>query len=225
MISFEAVFYVLQPYRNQEKAVVMEAYMKNQFPYLGIQAPIRKSLTKPFLVQTKKHSVVDWEFVEQCWACPYRELQYVALDYLVSKKRILTPTDVPKLRIFAEQKSWWDTIDVFDRLVGGIALKNPEVNTILLQWSIDNNKWIRRIAIDHQLLRKEQTNKELLSEIIYNNLEQTDFFIRKAIGWALRDYSKTNPQWVHSFIEKHSNKMSKLSLREAKKYLKNGERN
>ncbi|WP_404812737.1 DNA alkylation repair protein [Capnocytophaga canimorsus] len=225
MISFEAVFYVLQPYRNQEKAVVMEAYMKNQFPYLGIQAPIRKSLTKPFLVQTKKHSVVDWEFVEQCWSCPYRELQYVALDYLTLKKEILITTDIPKLRSFAEQKSWWDTIDVFDRLVGGIALKNPEVNTILLQWSIDNNKWIRRIAIDHQLLRKEQTNKELLSEIIYNNLEHTDFFIRKAIGWALRDYSKTNPQWVCSFIEKHSNKMSKLSLREAKKYLKNGERN
>ncbi|MFJ1425468.1 DNA alkylation repair protein [Capnocytophaga canimorsus] len=225
MISFEAVFSLLQEHKAQDKAKKMETYMKNQFAYLGIPAPQRKRLVSPFLKETKKDSAIDWAFVEQCWACPYRELQYVALDYLVSKKRILTPTDVPKLRIFAEQKSWWDTIDVFDRLVGGIALKNPEVNTILLQWSIDNNKWIRRIAIDHQLLRKEQTNKELLSEIIYNNLEQTDFFIRKAIGWALRDYSKTNPQWVCSFIEKHSNKMSKLSLREAKKYLKNGERN
>lgn len=219
MISFDTLVALLLSHKAPNKAKAMQAYMKNQFAFLGIPAPLRKSLTQPFLAQTKKHLTVDWTFVAQCWQCPYRELQYVALDYLSLKKGKLTPTDVPKLRAFAEEKSWWDTIDVFDRIIGSIALQFLEVNATLLAWSTDANKWIRRIAIDHQLLRKEKTNTALLSEILCNNLEQTDFFINKAIGWALRDYSKTNPQWVRAFLTQHSHKMAKLSLREASKYL------
>ena len=104
-------------------------------------------------------------------------------------------------------------------IIGGIALKYPGINNVLLEWSVDENIWLRRIAIDHQLLRKEKTNIELLKKIIENNFEQTDFFINKAIGWALRDYSKTNPEWVRNFIEKNKEKMAKLSIREASKYI------
>ena len=98
-------------------------------------------------------------------------------------------------------------------IIGGIALKYPEINNVLLEWSVDENIWLRRIAIDHQLLWKEKT------KIIENNFEQTDFFINKAIGWALRDYSKTNPEWVRNFIKKNKEKMAKLSIREASKYI------
>ena len=93
------------------------------------------------------------------------------------------------------------------------------MNKILLEWSLDENIWLRRNAINHQLLRKEKTNAELLEKILKNNLGQTEFFINKAIGWALRDYSKTNSEWVKNFIEENEEKMSKLSIREAGKYL------
>lgn len=135
------------------------------------------------------------------------------------KKDKLTIDDIPKLKQFILKKSWWDMIDNLDMTIGALALKDSNVNKILLEWSIDENIWLRRIAIDHQLLRKEKTNTELLEKILKNNLGQAEFFINKAIGWALRDYSKTNPEWVKNFIEKNKEKMAKLSIREASKYL------
>ena len=131
----------------------------------------------------------------------------------------LTPQDIPRLQTLITEKSWWDSSDVLDRIVGDIALRHPEVNTVLLAWSTDDNIWLRRVAIDHQLLRKQHTDTALLEKIICNNLGQKEFFINKAIGWALRDYSKTNPEWVQGFIDHHRHEMAKLSLREAGKYL------
>ena len=218
-ISFEAVLEVLKSFANNMKAKEMSAYMKNQFVYLGIQSPIRKEATKPLLTALKKQEAINWELIEQCWECPFRELQYFALDYLASKKKFLTATDIPKLKNLAECKSWWDSIDQLDRIIGDIALRFPEVNEILLAWSADQNFWLRRIAIDHQLLRKEKTNTYLLEKILVNNLGQNEFFINKAIGWSLRDYSKTNPKWVRTFLEKYQSKMAKLSIREASKYI------
>ncbi|MDO5106451.1 DNA alkylation repair protein [Capnocytophaga sp.] len=218
-MNFTAILQTLEAHKNEAKSLAMSAYMKNNFPFLGIQSPLRRELVKPFLVAMKKENSVDWHFIEQCWACAYREMQYVALDYLASKKRFLTPADVPRLKQLAEEKSWWDSIDCLDRIIGSIALRFPEVNEILLQWSASPNKWLRRIAIDHQLLRKNLTNTDLLEKILLNNLSQTEFFINKAIGWALRDYSKTNPQWVRAFIETNESKMASLSIKEASKYL------
>jgi len=131
----------------------------------------------------------------------------------------LTPQDIPRLQTLITEKSWWDSADVLDRIVGSIALRHPEANTVLLAWSTDDNIWLRRVAIDHQLLRKQRTDTALLEKIICNNLGQKEFFINKAIGWALRDYSKTNPEWVQGFIDRYRHKMVKLSLREAGKYL------
>ena len=99
-------------------------------------------------------------------------------------------------------KSWWDTVDILDRVVGSLVYDHPELEEIILKWSLSDNIWLRRVAIDHQLLRKEKTNVQLLEKILLHNLNQTEFFINKAIGWALRDYSKTNPTWVAGFIEK-----------------------
>lgn len=155
----------------------------------------------------------------QCWRKPEREYQYVALDYLKRMQALLTATDVPKLKQLALEKSWWDTVDVLDKIIGNIALNDPRVNDTLIEWSTSEDIWLRRIAIDHQRGRKEKTDAALLEKIIINNLGQDEFFIQKAIAWSLRDYSKTNPDWVRSFIATYKDKLAPLSIREASKYL------
>ena len=193
--------------------------MLNKFEHIGIKTPERRKIFKNFFKEYKNEEKIDWEFVNKCWENEYREFQYVAADYLKNMKDKLTIDDIPKFKWLILKKSWWDTIDNLDMTIGALALKDSNVNKILLEWSLDENIWLRRIAIDHQLLRKEKTNTELLEKILKNNLGQAEFFINKAIGWALRDYSKTNPEWVKNFIEKNKEKMAKLSIKEASKYL------
>ena len=208
----------LKAVANPDDAVAMKAYMKNKFEFLGVKTPARRKLTKAFFKQ-QTDSVIDLDFINETWSNSYRELQYAALDYLESRKKLLTPSDLPRLKKLAQTKSWWDTIDFLDRLVGSIIARFPETKEIILAWSCDEDIWLRRLAIDHQLLRKEETDTELLEKILVNNLGKSEFFINKVIGWALRDYSKTNPDWVRDFIERHQTKMAALSIREGSKYL------
>jgi len=208
----------LKAVANPDDAVAMKAYMKNKFEFLGVKTPARRKLVKAFFKQ-QTDSVIDWNFINEAWNNPYRELQYVALDYLEIRKKLLAPSDLPRLKKLAQTKSWWDTVDFLDRLVGSIIARFPETKATILSWSCDEDIWLRRLAIDHQLLRKEETDTELLEKILVNNLGQTEFFINKAIGWALRDYSKTNPNWVKDFIERHRAEMAALSIREGSKYL------
>ncbi|MBF1697972.1 DNA alkylation repair protein [Streptococcus sanguinis] len=208
----------LKAVANPDDAGAMKAYMKNKFEFLGVKTPARRKLAKAFFKQ-QTDSVIDWNFINEAWKNPYRELQYIALDYLEIRKKLLTPSDLPRLKKLAQTKSWWDTIDFLDRLVGSIIDRFPETKEIIVAWSCDEDIWLRRLAIDHQLLRKEETDTELLEKILVNNLGQTEFFINKAIGWALRDYSKTNPDWVRDFIERHRAEMATLSIREGSKYL------
>ena len=208
----------LQNLANADDARAMKAYMRSRFEFLGVKTPARRKAAKAFF---KKHggADIDWRFVRQAWEHPFREIQYAALDYLKTRKNLLRPGDLPQLKKLAQTKSWWDTIDFLDRLAGGIIAGFPETRPVILQWSRDEDIWLRRLAIDHQLLRKDQTDQHLLEQILVNNLNQTEFFINKAIGWALRDYSKTNPEWVKNFIRQHHGKMAPLSIREASKYL------
>ncbi|MBZ2065847.1 DNA alkylation repair protein [Streptococcus sanguinis] len=208
----------LKAVANPDDAVAMKAYMKNKFEFLGVKTPARRKLAKAFFKQ-HTDSVIDWNFINEAWNNPYRELQYTALDYLEIRKKLLTPSDFSRLKKLAQTKSWWDTFDFLDRLVGSIIARFPETKEIILAWSCDEDIWLRRLAINHQLLRKEETDTELLENILVNNLGQTEFFINKAIGWALRDYSKTNPDWVRDFIERYRAEMVALSIREGSKYL------
>lgn len=213
------LFQLFEENRNEERARQMSAYMRNLFPFLGIQTPKRRELSREFLKEARKKQAVDWEFVKRCWAKEEREYQYLALDYLKRMEKWLTARDTVKLKELALDKSWWDTVDVIDKLIGNIALNHPKINEKLLEWSVADNIWLRRIAINHQRGRKEKTDTQLLEKVIVNNLGQTEFFIQKAIGWALREYSKTDPEWVRRFIKKHECKMAPLSIREASKYL------
>ncbi|MFS9020788.1 DNA alkylation repair protein [Streptococcus cristatus] len=217
-MNVEELVKELKAVASPDDAAAMKAYMKNKFEFLGVKTPARRKLAKTFFKQ-QTDSVIDWVFINESWDNPYRELQYAALDYLEIRKKLLTPSDLPRLKKLAQTKSWWDTIDFLDRLVGSIIARFPETKEIILAWSRDEDIWLRRLAIDHQLLRKEETDTELLEKILVNNLGQTEFFINKAIGWALRDYSKTNPNWVKDFIERHQAEMAALSIREGSKYL------
>ncbi|HFI0445684.1 TPA: DNA alkylation repair protein [Streptococcus suis] len=203
---------------EKEQAQPMKAYMKNNFEFLGVRSPDRRKAAKQFFKDFKTPEL-DWDFVEACWGKSYREFQYVAIDYLVALKKKLVLADLPRLKKLAQTKSWWDSIDGLDKLIGKIVLDNPEAKQVMIDWSLDEDFWLRRIAIDHQLLQKEKTDTVLLEKILVNNLNQTEFFINKAIGWSLRDYSKTNPQWVRDFLGKYQHQMASLSIREASKYL------
>ena len=218
-MDFNKLYEEMIQHKNEEQAQKMSKYMLNKFEYIGIKTPERREIFKNFFKEYKNKEKIDWEFVNKCWENEYREFQYVAADYLKNMKDKLTIDDIPKLKRLILKKSWWDTIDNLDMTIGALALKDSNVNKILLEWSLDENIWLRRIAIDHQLLRKEKTNAELLEKILKNNLGQAEFFINKAIGWALRDYSKTNPERVKNFIEENKEKMAKLSIKEASKYL------
>ena len=209
---------LLEDQANPTKVPAMEAYMKNKFSFLGVQKPILKKIEREFFQPFIKNPI-DWTFVEECWQQPYREFQYIAMDYLDKKKKELRPEDFPKLKELAQTKSWWDSIDQLDLIIGEITFHYPETKQVMLDWSKDQDFWLRRIAIDHQLMRKEKTDTDLLEKVILNNLGQSEFFINKAIGWSLRNYSKVNPDWVGAFIDRYREQLSPLSIREGSKYL------
>ncbi|MDA0080693.1 DNA alkylation repair protein [Brachyspira hyodysenteriae] len=207
--------------KNKKEAVFMAKYMKNNFEFLGIHSKERKEAEKKVfkIIPKEQKEFIDFNFADKCYKNKYREFQYAALDYLNSKKKYLNKSHIEKLKEYALTKSWWDSIDCLYKIIGDIALRDESVNNILLEWSLSNNIWLRRIAIDHQLLRKDKTNTELLEKIIINNLNNKEFFINKSIGWSLRDYSKTNPDWVRDFLNRHKENMSNLSIKEASKYI------
>jgi 3-methyladenine DNA glycosylase AlkD len=218
-MNYRGIFSSFQDHADREAAKEMSAYMRHQFPFLGISTPTRKLLCKEFYKNARQEGAVDWAFIDRCWKKGPREFQYLAIGCLAVLNDTLTPEDMPKLKRLIITKSWWDTIDGLDRIVGHTALSFPELNDTLLEWSVDENIWLRRVAIDHQLGRKEQTNIALLERIIVNNFGQKEFFINKAIGWSLREYSKTNPRWVKDFLTRHRSRLAPLSAREGGKYV------
>ncbi|MDD2216321.1 MAG: DNA alkylation repair protein [Eubacteriales bacterium] len=218
-MEFKELFNNMQNNGDKDKAIKMSSYMRNKFPFLGIYTQKRRALCKDFFTELKKNQQIDRNFVNVCWEQQHREFQYIAVDYLSLMQKILVPADVKEIKKLILSKSWWDTVDGLDSIIGSIALTYPEVNETLLIWSMDDNIWLRRVAIDHQLSRKEKTNIQLLETIIKNNFGQTEFFINKAIGWSLRDYSKTDPDWVRDFINRYHDKLAPLSIKEGSKYL------
>lgn len=204
------------------KAQPMADYMKNVSQFLGLPSPQRKLVQKPFIDQWKKLKTIDWDIVEQLYEQPYREYRYIALDYLSICKSKLMVEEIDFLEQLVLDKPWWDTTDSIDQLVGYMIQKYPSIiNTHIRPWMQHKSLWMRRITIDCQLSMKLKTNTELLEEAILKNLGSKEFFINKAIGWSLRDYSRHNPAWVSDFLNKFQSELSNLSVREAKRYLKN----
>lgn len=205
--------------RNAENAKQMSTYMKHLFLFYGLKAPERRALYKDLLKEEKRNKSMDWDLLNQCYEDEYREFQYFVIDYLKMMQAFLSYEDVQHIKKYVKEKQWWDTIDGLAGIIGKIGLVDERINELMIQWSTDEDLWVRRIAIIHQVNRKGKTNPQLLEKILVNNFGSSEFFINKAIGWSLRDYSKTNPDWVRNFIEKHKDEMAALSIREASKYL------
>lgn len=208
--------------RNKEQAVRMSAYLRNHFAFLGLKKPERATLQKQFF---KYHGWPSHNHipgvVDHLWQMQEREFQYVALDILETYTKAPSVEALEFYRKLITQKSWWDTVDMLaPKAVGNYFLVYPEDYEMQAHcWINDPNRWIRRSALLFQLKYKEKTDKDLLASLIKKCIHSNEFFIQKAMGWILREYSKENPEWVKQFVA--SNQLPSLSKREALKWLKN----
>lgn len=210
-------------FKNEDDAIAMSSYMRNKFKFLGIKSLKRKEIFKEIFENFKNNKEIDKEFVVKFFNKDYREFQYIAIDYLIKMKKYFLKDDIFFIKDLIITKSWWDTVDLIaSNLLGEICKKYPSlIDEQIVFWINDDNMWIRRSSIIFQLRYKENTNLEILQKSIESNIDDNEFFIQKAIGWALREYSKTDYKWVLNFINNHN--LSKLSKREAEKYIKRGE--
>lgn len=209
----------LEENSNELLAESMSKYMQDKFRFLGVRGATRTEIYKKYFPDARKAKTIDWDFVENCWNKEEREFQYVVVYYLKAMQKFLKREDISRLKYLIVTKSWWDTVDLLAKVVGSLVIRIEGYDQIMLEWSKDSNIWLKRVAILYQLSLKEKVDKQVLERILVNNLGDSEFFINKAIGWALRDYSKFNPEWVREFIEKNKNGMANLSIREASKYL------
>ncbi|USK33256.1 DNA alkylation repair protein [Bacillus sp. F19] len=209
---------VFLQHADQEKASAMEKYMRDQFRFFGIKSPERKEITKQFLKQHGRPDHLKTTILE-LWTFEERELLYAAIDILLLEKKKLGPLDIEWMKHLIITNPWWDTVDLIaTNIIGHLVIKNPELReTHLDQWADSDNFWLQRTAILHQLKYKQKTDEAWLYNVILKHSASTEFFIQKAIGWSLREYSKTNPDSVRTFIA--GNELPSLSRREGTKYL------
>lgn len=207
---------------NPEKAGLMAAYMKTDMPFHGVQTPE----ISPILRHLKRQFVpIDRADYEQAvlavWQMSHREEKHLAVKYARAFKKFIVVGSMPLYRQMIVEGAWWDLVDgVASWLVGGaMAVDREECEPIVREWISDPDMWLRRSSIICQLGHKTKTDVVLLDDACSANLADIEFFIRKAIGWALREYAKTDPDWVRAYVEAHKNELSGLSYREATKHL------
>lgn len=203
---------------DPKKALPMERYMRNRFPFLGIPKPQRALLLKGWLREVKKSERIDWDFLRHLYSLPEREYHYLVYDYLFALRPLLKASDMEELEYFIVERSWWETVDsLSSNIIGYMVQNHPGVKPVIRRWIHSDNLWLRRSAILCQLRSKGDTDLDLLEEAIINGKDTGEFFLNKAIGWALRNYSKQDPAYVQSFIARTP--LHPLSVREGSKYL------
>lgn len=218
--SIEDVIATFSRRANSQIAEGQKAYMMHQFEFFGIKSPERKDLQRPFLLQKnlppKKEA---FHMVTQLWKEPQRELQYCAMELLYKYHRHFEKGDIVLMEYLITHKSWWDTVDyIASNAVGSYLLVfMEERDSVVERWLDSNSIWLQRACLLFQLKYKQKLDTQKLEEIIYRLQGSKEFFINKAIGWILREYSKTNPQWVIRFVDKTP--LAPLSHREALKVI------
>jgi len=200
----------------------MQAYMKSTMPYYGVTSPQVDAVCRKVFADNPFASCEEWQAaILELWrGARYREERYVAIR-LVSLKRhrnCWSPDLMPMLEEMIVSGAWWDYVDAVAQVVGELLRAHPKkIRPVMRAWSTDANLWKRRVSIICQLSFKRDTDLELLYANIEPNLPDRDFFIRKAIGWALRQYAWTNPLEVTRYVRDHEAQLSGLSRREALK--------
>ena len=208
--------------RNVENARNMKAYMRDQFAYYGIKSPVRRVLSNQLWRDHKEEIKANWQaLVKYLWDQDEREYQMLAMDLMVKLKRIMRREDLALIEQLIQTKSWWDTVDlVAAHHVGNLLKDDKEFQLEKVEsYMSSDNMWLQRTALIFQLSYKEDTDAELLYSLIDRTLGSREFFINKASGWALRQYSKFNPGSVKNYIDSRRDKLSGLTIREGSKYL------
>jgi 3-methyladenine DNA glycosylase AlkD len=207
---------------DAQQAEGMRAYMLNQFEFLGIRAPVRRDALKALLKQPFTQDEL-LALAEALWSMPQREFHYTAVDLLAKQHARLSTKALPRLLKLVQRHSWWDTVDGLAGVVGDILLaarsQDADVQRHADAWLLHKNLWVRRVALLHQLGWRAQTDEERLFRYALALGGEKEFFIRKAIGWALRDYARTDPVAVGTFLDRHAQQLSGLTVREASKHL------
>ena len=217
---FEQLAATFAAKEDLSRADVMSAYMRNGFVFFGLPAPVRRKLAKPFMdgfSQASEDEVLS--AAERLFAMEERELAYTGTDLLRARWRVLTPSALPRLRALVQTRSWWDTVDPLAHVVGVLVLNHRELSAEMVAWLRDDDRWLVRVALLHQLGWKSAADPALLFDFCRERAGDEDFFIRKAIGWALRDLARTYPEPVRDFIAAHGSELSSMSVREATKHL------
>ena len=212
--------------RDPATGAAMSAYMRNLFPFLGIKGPARATFQREALAGMPRPSQDDLEaLVRSLWSLPEREYQYAACDLLRRHARTLDADSLEFLKGLIQAKSWWDTVDTLaSNVVGPVVQRHHGLREEMDRWIRDNDFWVARAAILHQLKFLQATDAVRLYAYCELRAPDTEFFIRKAIGWALRQYSKTNAGSVRAFVAGHEAELSGLSKREALLWLNGGRR-
>ena len=207
--------------RDPERAVQAAAYMRDQFAFLGFSTPTQRALARTVVTGLPKPTEADLVAVAlACWDQDEREYQYFACDYLRAHAKIPGPAILATAQTLITTKSWWDTVDpLATRFVGDLVRRHRELTKQMDAWSTDENRWLIRTAILHQLNWGEATDEERLFGYCTRQAGHPDFFVRKAIGWALRQYARTDAHAVRDYLSKNRTILSPLSVREAAKHL------
>ncbi|NPD06443.1 DNA alkylation repair protein [Nocardioides sp. zg-1308] len=215
---------------DPERAAQQQAYMKSDLPYVGLGSPELKKLLRPLL---QEHRFVDrgsWEAaVLELWEDAARREEWYAAIALLRHRAYrgwLDPDLLPLLEELVRTGAWWDVVDeIAGHVVGHVLLEHrPDATPVMDAWSVDaGSLWVRRTAMLAQLRHREDTDTALLARVLVANLDDTaygrEFFVRKALGWALRQHARTDPDWVRAFVRTHDDRLSGLSRREALKHL------
>ena len=206
---------------DPERAQQQAAYLRDQFVFFGIGAPDHKALVSAALRDLGRPALVDIEsFARVAYGQSEREWHYAAVKVTRRHAKLLEPTSVPLVHHLVVTHSWWDTVDeIASHLAGTLVERHPETVAVMDEWAASDHMWLARTAILHQLRFKDRTDVDRLFRYCLDRADEPDFFYRKAIGWALRQFARTDPDAVREFCAANQHRLSNLSLSEAQKNL------
>ena len=207
---------------DETKAAAMQRYMKTEMPFLGVQKPDRVLILRELVGEWIPATRREYEtLVTSLWQLPHREEKYLALGMARAHDRFVTRSSVPLFRKLIVEGAWWDFVDeIAIKLTGRVLVQQRAAMTpTIVSWLENSDIWLRRSAMLAQIGHKDGTDTDLLFSSCLTLASESEFFIRKAIGWALREYAKTAPETVRDFVDHDGAALSGLSLREATKHL------
>lgn len=203
------------------RAENMASYMKTDMPFYGVSSPVRREILRKLGSFAPQSNEEYRGQVTALWEQPHREEKYLAIDWARKHRRFIAFENLDLYERMIVEGAWWDFVDdIAANLVGEVFRREPDsMRPVLERWLSGGDLWLRRTVIICQLKSKGETDTDVLFDACARTARETEFFIRKAIGWALRQHSKVDPDSVRSFVEQHRADLSGLSLREATKYL------